>query len=106
MPARRIKRKGVYKMIIDLILDRKDDDALLAQGYTHKRYGDGTVIALEFSPEKFYRDVMRYGDIGHAITSAMDYGTGDDVKKALCDYIDDNGYNPEIKGYVSSVNWI
>ena len=93
-------------MIIDLILDRKDDDALLAQGYTHKRYSDGALVPLEFNAAGFYRDVMRYGDIGRDITAAMDYGENSDVQKALCDYIDGNEYNPAIKDYICSVNWI
>lgn len=40
------------------------------------------------------------------ISRAMDYGTEEDVKKALCDYIDNNEYNPEIKKYIRSKEWM
>lgn len=73
-------------MIIDLILDRKDGESYRA--------------------DSFYRNVVRYGEIGDAITRAMDFGTEKDVKKALCSYIDDQDYNPEIKHFINSVNWL
>ena len=97
-------------MIIDLILDRKDDDELIAQGYTHRQAWNGKLIPLEFNPHKFYREVMEYSKIfdgiGDKITAAMDYGTDDDVKAALCDYIQANDYNPDICDYINAVNWI
>ena len=40
------------------------------------------------------------------ITKAMDYGDELDVKNALYTYIDDNDYNPEIKQYIKSKNWL
>ena len=40
------------------------------------------------------------------ITAAMDYGTDADVRASLCRYIDQNGYNPEIKNYINSRRWI
>lgn len=76
-------------MIIDLILDRKD--------------------GIEYNAKQFYLDVREYEDIfelGYAISKAMDYGTNLDIRKALCDYIEDNGYNHEIKDYVNSQKWI
>ncbi len=73
-------------MIIDLILDRKDGDP--------------------YSDRKFYFDVLRYGEIGDDITRAFDYGTESDIKRALCDYIDNSEYNPKIKDYVNSVKWL
>lgn len=79
-------------MIIDLILDRKDFET------------DGNKTF--YSPDKFYRDCFRYGQIGHDITRAMDFGTELDVKHALCDYIHNNEYNPDICGYIYSVNWL
>lgn len=30
----------------------------------------------------------------------------EDVRNALCQYIDENEYNPEIKKYINSVNWL
>ena len=79
-------------MIIDLILDRKDNEKL-----------DGKD---SYKAHDFYFDVMRYGKIGDEITSAMDYGTEADVKRALCNYIDNNEYNPEIKNYINAKAWI
>lgn len=73
-------------MIIDLILDRKD-------GY-------------RYNAHEFYGEVMEYGEVGFEITCAMDEGTEEDVKNALCQYIDENEYNPEIKKYINSVNWL
>ena len=73
-------------MIIDLILDRKD----------------GT----KYDATEFYRNCVRYGDVGIDITRAMDLGTESDVQKALCEYIDCNEYNPAIKEYVRSVRWL
>ena len=40
------------------------------------------------------------------ITIAMDYGTEEDVRKALCRYIDDNEYNEKIKDYINSRAWL
>lgn len=79
-------------MIIDLILDRHCDDEM---GFRD-----------QYDPHDFYMDVMRYGSIGHDISRAMDSGTENDVKSALCNYIVQNNYNPAICGYVFSVNWI
>ena len=36
----------------------------------------------------------------------MDYGDEKDVKEELCEYIDRNKYNPDIKNYISSVSWL
>lgn len=77
-------------MIIDCILDRRDGEA----------YG------AKYSAHEFYMSVMRYGEIGHGITAAMDYGEEKDVRRELCDYILRNEYNPEICEYVNSRNWI
>ena len=73
-------------MIIDLILERKDE--------------------APYSPEQFYRDVLNYGEIGWAITRALDAGTENQVKQALCQYIDNQGYSEHIKDFVNSVNWL
>lgn len=73
-------------MIIDLILNRKDE-------------------AL-YSPEQFYKDVFNYGEIGWDITRALDAGTENQVKQALCQYIDNQGYSEHIKDFVNSVNWL
>lgn len=73
-------------MIIDLILDRKDGD--------------------DYNARDFYFNVLEYGEPGRAITQALDGGTNRDVQKALADYIMDNEYNPEICGYIFSVDWL
>ena len=78
-------------MIIDLILDRKD-------GFT------------EYKPKEFYNECMEYNGIfkgiAEGITKAMDYGTEEEVKAELCEYIIKNGYNTEICNYVNSVDWL
>ena len=79
-------------MIIDCILDRKD----------REQYSGSNT----YNPRDFYFDVLAYGRIGDPITRAMDYGTEEDVKKALCNYIDQQGYNPEIKKYIDSRLWL
>lgn len=73
-------------MIIDKILDRKDGELYKARD--------------------FYFNVLQYGSTGDEITRAMDGGTEDDVKKALCDYITGNEYNPQICDYIKSVEWL
>lgn len=79
-------------MIIDCILDRKDDENF---------YG-----CDKYNAKEFYLHILAYGTIGREITRAMDYGTEEDVKSALCRYILDNEYNPEICSYIVSKNWI
>ena len=77
-------------MIIDSILDRKDGEP--------------------YDAKKFYLDIMGYAetwpDLADPITRAMDGGTNEDVRNALCDYIVSQGYNPSICDYVNSVEWI
>lgn len=82
--------KQLNEMLIDLILDRKD--------------------GFEYDPEEFYRDAMAYNSIfkgiADEITRAMDSGTEEDVKKALCNYVKSNGYDERICDYIKSVNWL
>jgi hypothetical protein len=80
-------------MIIDLILDRRD--------------------GFSYDAREFYFDVRDYENSGMAPTTgkdcislAMDEGTDQDVKRALCAYIRNGGYNPAICDYINSVNWI
>ena len=83
-------------MIIDKILDRKDDIEI----YNFDSY----------NAHDFYFDCLGYSQVFDQafdyITIAMDYGTEEDVKKALCKYIDDNDYNPKIKDFIKSVEWL
>lgn len=83
-------------MIIDLILDRKDNEELCGKD--------------TYSAKDFYLDCMKYSAIVDGgfdyITLAMDYGTENDVKKALCKYIEEGEYNPKIKEYINRKKWI
>jgi hypothetical protein len=82
-------------MIIDLILDRKDGDNVFTEnGYK------------PYTAERFYRQLVEYGEIGFDIQRAFDGGTEQDIKRELCRYIDEQEYNPEIKNYVNSVIWL
>ena len=72
-------------MIIDKILDRYDGDA--------------------YNPKEFYLDMLAYGGYGIDISAAMDYGTEEDVKNVLCEYIDGE-YNPLIKDFINKANWL
>lgn len=56
-------------------------------------------------------DVMKYESFlydgkKYPISRALDGGTEEDVKRELCLYIDDNGYNPAIKDYINSIQWL
>lgn len=76
-------------MIIDLILDRKD--------------------GVEYDERDFYHDVRRYEETFNfepSISLAFDYGFNEDIKEALCKYIDENEYNEDVKDYINSVNWL
>ena len=79
-------------MIIDLILDRKDNELYIGKDY--------------YNAHDFYCDVLAYGEIGHNITKAMDYGTNEDVRQALCKYINDNHYSTDICRYINKKEWL
>lgn len=79
-------------MIIDRILDRKDNEELFEN--------------YNYNAQDFYFEILGYGKIGNEITLAMDYGTNEDVQNALCNYIDENDYNPQIKNYVNAREWL
>ena len=78
-------------MIIDLILDRKDNE----QAY---------------NPKSFYNSVMNYynafPEIVEPIANALDSGEEEDVKRVLRNYIKAQGYNLEICSYINSQEWI
>ena len=112
-------------MIIDLILDRKDNEQLLEQGHTHvymlgdktkpTYHGEQTIIEdgyiytqvpLAYNAKNFYQHVMDYGEVGFGITAAMDGGTEEDVKRELCKYIIDNEYNPDLCNYINERTWL
>ena len=73
-------------MIIDLILDRKDGEA--------------------YEPKRFYGDCMQYGETGHGITNAMDFGTEAEVKHELTKYVVNQCYSFDVAVYVNSVDWL
>ena len=83
-------------MIVDLILDRKD--------YEEWAQEDA------YNAKDFYNECMRYSAAFNGafdyISEAMDYGTEEDVRKALCRYIDENEYNEDIKKYINSRDWL
>ncbi len=111
-------------MIIDLILDRKDEDERGTVAVTPNKLDDFYAPVVElypveeipeelrggycyhYSARAFYHRVMAYGDVGEEITRALDGGTEADVKRALCEYIDRNEYTPEIKDYINAVEWL
>ena len=83
-------------MIVDLILGRKDYEDW---------FGEDLYSALDFYHEVFDYSGLAMGAFDY-ISLAMDYGTEEDVKKALCRYIDENEYNEKIKDYINSRDWL
>ena len=78
-------------MLIDAILDRRDDRE------------DGI---FNYDPKKFYDYINGWAyDLYDDVVHAMDEGSEEDVKKALCDYIDTD-YPAYIKDFVNSVDWL
>lgn len=83
-------------MIIDLILDRKDD---LKKGIDN------------YHAEEFYRSCFAYYQnfqcqFTENILNALDSGTNENIQNALCAYIDAGEYNPEIKNFIKQVDWL
>lgn len=75
-------------MIIDNILDAKDGIYNAKEFYEYAQQSESM-----FFPE-------------YPISKAMDGGTNRDVQREICKYIDENGYNPEIKTFVNSFTWV
>lgn len=76
-------------MIIDCILDAVD-------------FG-------EYNPKEFYDYLTEYYSnsvYSKAIARALDSGTNEDIQEAICQYIDANGFNTDIKIKVKSFNWL
>ena len=78
-------------MIVDMILDRKDGTPYNAKAFYN-------YCMEEWSIFKYY--------IGEEITRAMDAGDNERTQAALCKYIEEQGYNPEICSYINGKNWI
>ena len=70
-------------MVIDLILDRKE-------GF------------VDLNAE-YLEDMKHYGF--DYIDDAIDTNDDDTIKAALSRYIEENEYNPELKNYITSINW-
>lgn len=75
-------------MIIDVILDRQE--------------------GCKYSPLQIlcYTDERVYGKDFEYILHAFQDLSETDVKAALKRYIDEQRYNPEIKKYIDSVDWV
>ena len=77
-------------MIGDWICDRKDGQ--------------------KYSAREFYFGIMNYRETwpewADAITRAMDAGEEPDVQEALCKYIDEAGWNGQLKDYIRAVRWL
>lgn len=71
-------------MIIDLILDRKDGQP--------------------YNAREFYNRVSQYDDV--IIATALDSGENEDVRRALCGYVIENGYEVSICDFINSVDWL
>jgi len=80
-------------MLIDVILDRKD-----GVPYSFKEFSAYCVEGVGLDAP--YGE-SEYTKVIHAFAKGEDA-----VKNALCDYIDAEGYAPEIKDYVNSVDWL
>lgn len=82
-------------MIIDIILDRRDEE---------KR-------GIPYNPARFYREIFDYiggcgSEYAKKITASMDYGTEEDVKRALIEYVYENRYAEKVNRYIISRNWL
>ena len=77
-------------MIIDLILDRKD--------------------GCSFDPVEFANEIQDYSDVFPEICApilqALESKTEQRVKHALCGYVLEQEYNPEICDYINAVSWL
>lgn len=75
-------------MIVDVILDRRDGSSY------------SPLMLLTYTDNRVYGDSFEY--ILHAFQDLNE----DKVKEALKRYIDEQGYNPDIKKYIDSVDWL
>lgn len=73
-------------MLIDAILDRRD--------------------GVPYNAKKLYNYLFGSFKCYEPVTYAMDYGTEEEVQEALCRYILEQDYNPDICSYIRSVKWL
>lgn len=78
-------------MIVDMILDRKEGTPYNAKVFYN-------YCMEEWSIFKYF--------IGEEIAKAMDAGDNKRTQAALCKYINEQGYNPEICDYINGKDWI
>jgi hypothetical protein len=71
-------------MIIDKILDKRDGDKVKLSDI----YNQAMIWEMDY------------------VSRALDSGDENDIKKALCDYIDNNNYNPSIKDFIMKATWL
>lgn len=79
-------------MLIDAILDRRADR------------NDGI---YNYNPKRFYEYINGFGIESYdRVAHAMDKGSNTEVQAEMCAYIDLEEYNPNIKCFVNSVDWL
>ena len=87
-------------MIIDLILGR----------INNAKTAKARELPDPYNPREFYDGIMDWYELipetAGPIARAMDEGEEADVKKELCTYIDNHGYNPGIKKDINKLNWL
>lgn len=79
-------------MIIDAILDRRDDNR------------DGNDRWTEEELRYVYDEATYFGF--DYLSRAIDGGEDKDIAEALCRYVDEGKYPPSIKRYVRSKKWL
>ena len=80
-------------MVIDIILDRRD--AILDSGVDDWDYAKAKDL-YDSAESSGFTDLCY----------ALDYLEEKDVKRELCNYIDEQEYKPSIKKFVNSVDWL
>ena len=81
-------------MIVDVILGRRFDDQ---HGFKDAYFDENRMKDI-----LWYADYFEFGYIIKAVKSGIE----SKVKNALCRYIREGGYNPEINKYIRSVKWL
>jgi hypothetical protein len=87
--ATELEFERIGKMLIDAILDRKDDEEERDDFFSYDR--DKLIDYLD----GWYDDVA----------NALKLGDQKKIKMELCSYIDTNEYNPAIKDYINARYW-
>lgn len=81
-------------MIIDAIYDR----------YADERDGYGDNYDFKKDGRYIYDEALEFNF--DYISRAMDVGSNVDVQKALCRYIDEQDYNPDLKEFIMKKQWV